>query len=125
MRAERARRRSRHSRLPFLDTRSQVMGRCYGAAMGGSVPPEILEPSLAQRRVARGVRDRDMAEPVLYRTGVDTVICQLVAAAVPEHVEVYREGNAGPLADDLDEPVDGTWREGRPALGGEDVAEVR
>jgi hypothetical protein len=41
-----------------------------------SVAPEILEPRLAQRRVARGVGDGHMAEPVLDRAGVDaTQLC--------------------------------------------------
>jgi hypothetical protein len=47
------------------------------------LPPEILETRLAQRRVARGVRDRDVPEPVLNRPGVDAVIRQFVAAGMP------------------------------------------
>ena len=34
---------------------------------------------LAQRRVARGVRDRDVPKPILNRPGVDPVIGELVA----------------------------------------------
>src|SRR6516165_5532101 len=39
-----------------------------------SVPPEVLEPGLAQGRAARGMRERDVAEPVLDREGVDAVV---------------------------------------------------
>ena len=41
-----------------------------------------------------------------------------------QHVEVDGKWNAGPLADDLDQPVDGVRRERRAALGGEDIAAV-
>ena len=41
-----------------------------------SVPPEVLKPRRAQ---ARGVSDRDVAEPVLDRAGVNAVIGELVA----------------------------------------------
>jgi hypothetical protein len=64
---------------------------------------KILEVRLAQRRVARGMRDRDVAEPVLNRPGVDAVIGQLIATAVPQHVEMHRQSKAGTLADDLDQ----------------------
>src|SRR6516164_3198895 len=49
-----------------------------------SVPPEVFEPGLTQCRVARGVGDRDVPEPVLDRAGVDAVIGELVTAAMPE-----------------------------------------
>jgi hypothetical protein len=68
-----------------------------------SIPPEVPKPRLPQLGVARGMRDRDVAEPVLNRASVDCVIGELVAAAVPRHVEVHRQREAGALADDLDE----------------------
>jgi len=42
-----------------------------------------------------------------------------------QHVEVDGKWNAGPLADDLDQPVDGVRRERRAALGGEDHSRCR
>ncbi len=36
----------------------------------GSIPPEILEPRGAQLCVARGVRVRHVAEPILDRPGI-------------------------------------------------------
>ena len=64
-----------------------------------------------------------MPEPVLDRPGVDAVIGELVAAGMPQHVEMHRKRNAGPLADDLDQPVDRVRRERRAALRGKDVPE--
>jgi hypothetical protein len=39
-----------------------------------------------------------MAQPVLDRTGADAVIGQLLAATMPQHVEVHRQRQAGALA---------------------------
>ena len=63
-----------------------------------SVPPEVFEPRLTQCRVARGVGDRYMPEPVPDRPGLDAVIGELVAATIPQHVEVHRRRRAGALA---------------------------
>jgi len=71
------------------------------------------------------MRDRTVAEPVLDRPGIGASVGQCVSSAMPQHVEMHRQGKAGPLADDLDEPVDGIGRERGAALGGEDVAAVR
>ena len=60
----------------------------------GSIPPEILEPRRAQLCVARGVRDRHVAGPILDRPGIDPVVGQLVAARVAQHVEVDRQRQA-------------------------------
>src|SRR6516162_4637611 len=71
------------------------------------------------------MRDRDVPKPVLDRAGVDAVIGELVAAGMPQHVKMHGKWNAGPLADDLHQPVDRIWRERRTALRGEDIAAVR
>jgi hypothetical protein len=63
-----------------------------------------------------------MAEPVLDRPGVDPIVGQLVAAGLPQYVEMHWEWQACALADDLDLPIDGIRREGRAALSREDVA---
>ena len=73
---------------------------------GGLFPPEVLEARLAQCRVARGVGDRDVARPIFDGAGVDPVIGELVAPAMPQHVEVNRQRQPGTLADDLHQPVD-------------------
>jgi hypothetical protein len=63
--------------------------------------PEVFKPRLAQLGVSRGVRDQDVPEPVLNGADVDAVVGQLVAAAVPQHVEMDGQGEAGALADQL------------------------
>jgi hypothetical protein len=63
------------------------------------------------------MRDRDVPEPILNCPRVDAVVGQLVTAAMPQHVEVHRQRQAGTLADNLDQPVDGIRRERRAALG--------
>jgi hypothetical protein len=60
-----------------LNHRLCSSGLAGGRASARSVPPEILEPRRAQRRVARGMRDGDVAQPVLDRAGVDAVIGEL------------------------------------------------
>ena len=56
--------------------------------------------------------------------GVDSIVGQLVAAGVPQHVEMHCERQVRALADDLDLPIDGIRCEGRAALRGEDVAAI-
>jgi hypothetical protein len=90
-----------------------------------SVPPEVLEAHRTECRVHRRMLDRNVSQPVLDRPGVDAIIGQLVAAAMPHHVKMYRQGQLGSLADRLHKPVDGIWCEWRAALGREDVASVR
>jgi hypothetical protein len=77
----------------------------------GSIRPEIFEPRRAQLCVARGVRDRHVAEPILDRPGIDPVVGQLVAARVAQRVEVDRQRQLGAVADVLDQPVDGVGGE--------------
>jgi hypothetical protein len=91
--------------------------------------PKVLEPNRAKLGVTGGVRDRDMPKPILDSPGVDAVICELVAAAMSEHVKVHRQRETSTLADDHDEPVDGIGRERRPAhqqaLSGDEAARRR
>jgi hypothetical protein len=44
---------------------------------------------------------------------------------MPQHVSVNRNGEAGALANALDEPIDGNGREWSAALGGEDEGRIR
>jgi hypothetical protein len=58
-----------------------------------SVPPKVLKPRRAQCRVARGVGDRDVAEPILYGAGVDAVIgerLRFTRAALAHHSSIWR-----------------------------------
>ena len=90
-----------------------------------SIAPEVPEPRRAQLRVAGGVRDRNMTQPVLDRTGINAIVGELEAAAMPQHVEVQRHCQLGPLADGLHMPVDGIRRERGSAFRREHVAAVR
>ena len=65
-----------------------------------------------------------MAEPVLQRPRIMPCIRQSVAAGMPEHVAVNREGKAGTLANALDQPINGVGRERAAPLGREDEATV-
>jgi hypothetical protein len=66
-----------------------------------------------------------MAEPVLDSPRVVARIRQGVAAGAPRHVGVNRKGEAGALADALDQPIDGVGCERAAALGGDDEGRVR
>jgi hypothetical protein len=90
-----------------------------------SVPPEILEPRRRQLRVAHGVRDVAVAQPILQRPRIVAGVCERVAAGVAEHVGVDREGHLGARADSLDQPVHVCRREGAAALGREHERRVR
>src|SRR6516162_8366649 len=81
-------------RLLGHQIRRPVASHVGAAILIMSVPPEILEPRLAQGGVARGVGDRDVAEPVLDRAGVDTVIGERLrftrAALAPPFLNLAR-----------------------------------
>jgi hypothetical protein len=55
--------------------RRQSTARAMIYPPGGLVPPEILKSRRAQRRVARGGRDGNVAEPVLNRPGIASARC--------------------------------------------------
>jgi hypothetical protein len=60
--------------------------------------PKVFEPLLAQFRISRGVLNGAMAEPILNGPDIVTLVCQSVAAGVPQHVHMDLERKAGPLA---------------------------
>jgi|HubBroStandDraft_6_1064221.scaffolds.fasta_scaffold277684_2 hypothetical protein len=66
------------------------------------IPPEIAKRRRAQFAVAHGVPNRPMAKPILDAPRVVAGVCQRVAAAVPQHVCVDLEREAGALANALD-----------------------
>ena len=97
----------RMDRTPFDAANRPRPARLPAPARSRINPARILEPRRAQLCVARGVRDRHVAGPILDRPGIDPVVGQLVAARVAPHVEVDRQRQLGAVADVLDQPVDG------------------
>jgi hypothetical protein len=53
-----------------------------------SVPKQALEARRRQFGVADSVLDRPVAQIALDGSRIDAIICQLVAAAMPQHVRV-------------------------------------
>jgi hypothetical protein len=58
------------------------------------VLPEPLKPIRRESRVTDGRVDRLVPKVVLDCPGVLAVVCQLVAARMPQHVAVNEEGKA-------------------------------
>jgi hypothetical protein len=58
-----------------------------------------------------------MTEPILNGADVMTGVGQDIAATVPQHVRMHREGETGALTDALDQPIDRVRRERAAALG--------
>src|SRR3974390_960520 len=76
-----------HARINAFEFGGGVTVKASGerqidAPLDDSIPPEVLKPRRARGRVSRRVRDRDVAEPVLDRAGVNAVIGELVTAAM-------------------------------------------
>ena len=61
--------------------------------------PEILEARRRQLGIAHRVLDVLVAKPSLQRPRVVAGVRQGVAAAMPQHVRVYRELHLGPSPD--------------------------
>ena len=64
--------------------------------------PEPFEPVRRQGGVTDCRRDRAVAEIVLDSSRVLAIICELVAARMPQHVAVNEEGEARGLASPRD-----------------------
>jgi hypothetical protein len=73
--------------------------------------PKVPEPCGRQLGVTYRVLDRPVPEPVLNGAGVMAGVGQGVAAAVPQHVGVDGEIEAGARADALDQSIGGVRRE--------------
>ena len=67
-----------------------------------SVFPEALESIGRQRGVSHCRSDRAVAEVVLDCPCVLAIVCELVAAGMPQHVTVNEEGEARGLASPRD-----------------------
>ncbi len=63
--------------------------------VGPSASPEVLEPRRRQFGVAHRMLDIAVAEVGLQGAGIMSLVCQCVAASVPEHVRVGLEGILG------------------------------
>jgi len=86
---------------------------------------EAFEPDGRQLGVSHRVLDRPMTEIILDASRIVAVIGKFVAAGVPQHVDVDREAELGPLANGLDLPIERVRRERRAALAGEHKRGVR
>jgi hypothetical protein len=87
-----------------------------------SSAPKILKSLLAQFRIPGGVLDGAMAEPILNCPRVVPCVGQGIAVGVAEHVHVNLEGEAGAVADALDQPIDRIGGERAAALRRENIA---
>ena len=63
-----------------------------------------------------------MAKPILNCPRVVALVCERVAAGVPQHVRVNLEREAGALTDALDQAIDGIGCERCAALSLEHIA---
>jgi hypothetical protein len=87
--------------------------------------PEILEAGRRQLGVAHGVLDVAVPKISLQRTGIDTVIGQLEAAGVSQHVRMHRETEIGGNAKPRDHLTKSRGRERCTALRREDKGRCR
>src|SRR5262252_10782970 len=83
-------------------------GRVRGAATPAAdatpvatnrLSPEVFEPVRGELGVAHRVLDVFVAEPRLQRPGVVAGVGERIAAAMPQHVRMYRELHLGPRPD--------------------------
>src|SRR5262245_53404080 len=89
------------------------------------VLPERLKPIRRQCRVTDGRVDRLVPEVVLDRSGVLAVVCEFVAAGMPQQVAVNEEGEARGLASPRDHALIASNAEGCPALTDEYIDACR
>src|SRR5262249_55914670 len=87
-----------------------------------SISPEILEPIRRERRVANRRSNRLVAKIVLDRSRVPSIVGQLVAARVTQHMAADLEREARRLASARNHALVTCHAQGRHALGGEHVA---
>src|SRR5271166_1815622 len=85
------------------------------------LPPEITEPIGCHLGVAHGVLDILVAEIVLQRSRVVSVVGELVSTGVPQHVGVDTKRHLGGLAEPLDEPMKADWAHGSTTLRNEHI----
>ena len=81
-----------------------------------SVLPEASEPVWRQLGVAHGVLDVLVAEVMLQRSRIDTLVCQLEAAGMAQHVRMYAKPHLGGLTEPLQHAAKADRAHGCPAL---------
>src|SRR5438067_2355619 len=89
-----------------------------------SIAPEILEACWGQSGVSGRMLNRNVAKPILYGSRVDTVVRQLVTAAMPQHVKVDRQWQLGARSQRFDQPVKSARRERCAAFARKDIAAI-
>src|ERR1700704_6590391 len=87
-----------------------------------SVPPEVFEPVRRKLAISNRVLDVLMPEIMLQAAGIDALVGQLVAAAVPEHVRMDWERNLGGYTEAGNHTAEARRTHWRAPLGQEDVA---
>src|ERR1019366_5069643 len=88
--------RSSSTRWPQSEFTPRRPNMAYAAKQTpASIPPKTLESRRAELRVPDGVLNVPMPEPQLQCPRIVTVIGQLEAAGMPEHVGMHRESNLG------------------------------
>jgi Bacterial extracellular solute-binding protein, family 7 len=87
--------------------------------------PEAFEAVRRQSRVTDGRVDRLVPKVVLDCTGVLAVVCELVAAGMPQHVTVDEKWESGGLASPRDHALIAGNAEGCQALTDEDMDACR
>jgi hypothetical protein len=83
------------------------------------LPPEILEPVRAQLGVTHRVLDVLVAEVVLQRAGIVSVVGKLEAAGMAKHVWMDGKRQSSSLPEPFDEVMKADGGHGPAALGDE------
>src|SRR3954451_3256666 len=84
--------------MPYVIGEMATVMRQYSNGLLVFVLPEILEPFRDQLGVPCRVLNVAMAEPFLNCSGVVSIVGQLEAAGVAQHVRVHGEGKASPAS---------------------------
>ena len=87
--------------------------------------PKILEPVRCQLGVARGVLDVAVAQVLLDRPHVLSIVRQFVACGMAQHVRMHREGKARLPSSAPDDLAHGSGGERCRALTDEEAGRLR
>ena len=87
--------------------------------------PEVLETGRRQVGVAHCVPDVAVTQIGLKRPGIDTVVGELEATCVPQHVRMHRKMESGGNAKPRDHLTKSRGREWSTALRREDKGRCR
>src|SRR5262249_8775391 len=104
---------------------ARVRLRAARRKSGDLILPESLKPIRRQSRVTDGRVDRLVPKVVLDRPCVLAIVCQLVAAGMPQHVTVNEEGEARGFASSRDHALIASNAQGCQALTDEHIDACR